>query len=73
MTNYKDIGLLGCLHPDCSNKEVAKGLCKHHYNIAYQLVIKGKVTWDKLYKQHKIRILRNTAKINKDKDYFLNK
>lgn len=44
-----------CLHPDCQNAGVARGLCLNHYHAAGRLVRNGVVTWDRLVENGKAK------------------
>lgn len=65
-----------CLVPDCNSIATIRGLCKKHYNMAYQLVLTGKTTWEELHKTDKIYIIRKTSPYGIDKKgkaWLLNK
>lgn len=65
-----------CLVPDCSETATIRGLCKRHYNMAYQLVLTKKTTWEELHKAGRIIIIRETKSYNiniKDRNWLLDK
>jgi hypothetical protein len=53
------------MYPECgSGHVVAKGLCQKHYQVAFNLVKRGRTTWDELERQGKVR-----QKIRRDGSY----
>lgn len=37
-----------CMYPDCKDSPDTRGLCRKHYQAAWQLVRDGKTSWDRL-------------------------
>jgi hypothetical protein len=58
-----------CLYPECHSMEYTRGLCEKHYNKAFILVRDGKVTWNKLEEEGKVK--KSTREWIKTKNWFL--
>ena len=57
-----------CLYPDCTEKELIRGLCKRHYNVAYILIKSEYTTWEALTEKGcaKIVMKKSGGKINEE-------
>ena len=40
--------MLDCKYPECDEDATARGLCRKHYAMAYDLVLQTKTTWTEL-------------------------
>lgn len=54
--------LLRCLRPHCKGDAETRGLCGSDYQVAYQLVVAGMVTWEQLEREGKALPPRKVAK-----------
>lgn len=57
-----------CLHPECDEESIERGLCFNHWYTAWRLVADNKTTWKKLQQNNKC--LRETLKKPK-RNWFL--